>query len=98
MLCCMSQFLGQRKKQEVEERRIKQKKAREEFRKMLEVCFSSRSLFDPIHAQFSYLLPIYDSMQESTEVTSSMRWRLVFYHLCSFFIFSFVIMGRLFSL
>ncbi|XP_022941975.1 pre-mRNA-processing protein 40A-like isoform X1 [Cucurbita moschata] len=42
-----NEFLGQRKKQEVEERRIKQKKAREEFRKMLE---------------------------ESTEVTSSMRW------------------------
>ncbi|XP_038905352.1 pre-mRNA-processing protein 40A-like isoform X7 [Benincasa hispida] len=42
-----NEFLGQRKKQEVDERRIKQKKAREEFRKMLE---------------------------ESTELTSSMRW------------------------
>ncbi|XP_050943435.1 pre-mRNA-processing protein 40A isoform X1 [Cucumis melo] len=42
-----NEFLGQRKKQEVEERRTKQKKAREEFRKMLE---------------------------ESTELTSSMRW------------------------
>lgn len=42
-----NEFLGQRKKHEVEERRIKQKKSREEFRKMLE---------------------------ESTELTSSMRW------------------------
>ncbi|XP_004289761.1 PREDICTED: pre-mRNA-processing protein 40A-like [Fragaria vesca subsp. vesca] len=33
-----NEFVGQRKKQEVEERRIKQKKAREEFTKMLEEC------------------------------------------------------------
>jgi hypothetical protein len=32
------QYLGQRKKIEAEEKRIKQKKAREEFTKMLEVC------------------------------------------------------------
>lgn len=32
------QFLSQRKKQEAEERRIKLKKAREEFKQMLEVC------------------------------------------------------------
>ncbi|KAF3434517.1 hypothetical protein FNV43_RR21602 [Rhamnella rubrinervis] len=42
-----NEFLGQRKKQEAEDRRIKQKNAREEFKKMLE---------------------------ESTELTSSMRW------------------------
>lgn len=47
----MLQFLGQRKKHEVEERRIKQKKSREEFRKMLEVCFFFQSLFEPIHIQ-----------------------------------------------
>uniref|UniRef100_A0A1D1XH56 Pre-mRNA-processing factor 40 A n=1 Tax=Anthurium amnicola TaxID=1678845 RepID=A0A1D1XH56_9ARAE len=33
-----NEYLGQRKKQEVEERRIKQKKAREDFTKMLEEC------------------------------------------------------------
>ncbi|KAK9941780.1 hypothetical protein M0R45_007474 [Rubus argutus] len=33
-----NEFLAQKKKQEVEERRIKQKKAREEFTKMLEEC------------------------------------------------------------
>ncbi|XP_034227000.1 pre-mRNA-processing protein 40A-like isoform X1 [Prunus dulcis] len=33
-----NEFLVQRKKQEAEERRIKQKKAREEFKKMLEEC------------------------------------------------------------
>lgn len=32
------QYLGQRKKLEAEERRMKQKRAREEFTKMLEVC------------------------------------------------------------
>ncbi|XXG75331.1 hypothetical protein AAC387_Pa07g3861 [Persea americana] len=32
------EYLGQRKKQEAEERRIKQKKAREDFTKMLEEC------------------------------------------------------------
>ncbi|XP_048336342.2 pre-mRNA-processing protein 40A isoform X2 [Ziziphus jujuba] len=42
-----NEFLIQRKKQDAEERRMKQKKAREEFKKMLE---------------------------ESTELTSSMRW------------------------
>uniref|UniRef100_A0A2P2KES2 Pre-mRNA-processing protein 40A n=1 Tax=Rhizophora mucronata TaxID=61149 RepID=A0A2P2KES2_RHIMU len=47
-----NEFLGQKKKQETEERRIKQKKAREEFKNMLE---------------------------ESTELTSSTRWRFVFY-------------------
>lgn len=36
-LLTMFQYLGQRKKQEAEERRIKQKKAREDFTKMLEV-------------------------------------------------------------
>lgn len=33
------QYLGQRKKQEAEERRIKQKKAREDFTRMLEVIY-----------------------------------------------------------
>ncbi|XVF44953.1 hypothetical protein PTKIN_Ptkin02bG0164500 [Pterospermum kingtungense] len=33
-----NEFLGQKKKQEAEERRIKQKKAREEYNKMLEEC------------------------------------------------------------
>ncbi|OMO73829.1 hypothetical protein CCACVL1_17115 [Corchorus capsularis] len=33
-----NEYLGQKKKQEAEERRIKQKKAREEYRKMLEEC------------------------------------------------------------
>ncbi|KAJ6842706.1 pre-mRNA-processing protein 40A isoform X4 [Iris pallida] len=33
-----NEYLGQRKKQEAEERRIKQKKAREEFTRMLEEC------------------------------------------------------------
>ncbi|EXB62121.1 Pre-mRNA-processing factor 40-A-like protein [Morus notabilis] len=42
-----NEFLGQRKKQEAEERRIRQKKAREEFKRMLE---------------------------ESAELTSSIRW------------------------
>ncbi|CAK7330229.1 unnamed protein product [Dovyalis caffra] len=42
-----NEFLGQKKKQEAEERRIKQKKAREEFKNMLE---------------------------ESKELTASMRW------------------------
>ncbi|RRT61206.1 hypothetical protein B296_00044413 [Ensete ventricosum] len=34
-----NEYLGQRKKQEAEERRIKQKKAREDFTRMLEVNF-----------------------------------------------------------
>lgn len=33
------QYLGQRKKQEAEERRIKQKKAKEDFTRMLEVSY-----------------------------------------------------------
>ncbi|XVF01408.1 hypothetical protein REPUB_Repub04eG0086800 [Reevesia pubescens] len=33
-----NEFLGQKKKQEAEERRIKQKKTREEYKKMLEEC------------------------------------------------------------
>lgn len=36
-LLTVFQYLGQRKKQEAEERRIKQKRAREDFTKMLEV-------------------------------------------------------------
>ncbi|XP_022763537.1 pre-mRNA-processing protein 40A-like isoform X3 [Durio zibethinus] len=38
-----NEFLGQKKKQEAEERRIKQKKAREEYRKMLEECLELTS-------------------------------------------------------
>lgn len=36
----MLQFLGEKKKREIEERRNKQKKAREDFTKMLEVSYS----------------------------------------------------------
>ncbi|KAA3463534.1 pre-mRNA-processing protein 40A-like [Gossypium australe] len=36
-------FLGQKKKQDAEERRIKQKKAREEYKKMLEECLELTS-------------------------------------------------------
>lgn len=38
------QFLSQKKKQEAEERRAKNKKAREDFRKMLEVSYMDFSL------------------------------------------------------
>ncbi|XVE49358.1 hypothetical protein DITRI_Ditri01bG0077200 [Diplodiscus trichospermus] len=38
-----NEFLGQKRKQEVEERRIKQKKAREEYKKMLEECLELTS-------------------------------------------------------
>ena len=44
MFIMVLQFVAQRKKQEVEERRIKQKKAREEFTKMLEVWYVKRAL------------------------------------------------------
>ncbi|KAK1272020.1 Pre-mRNA-processing protein 40A [Acorus gramineus] len=41
-----NEYLGQRKKQEAEEKRIKQKKAREDFTKMLEVsCFSLQECY-----------------------------------------------------
>ncbi|XP_012459513.1 pre-mRNA-processing protein 40A [Gossypium raimondii] len=38
-----NEFLGQKKKQDAEERRIKQKKAREEYKKMLEECLELTS-------------------------------------------------------
>jgi pre-mRNA-processing factor 40 len=46
-----NEYLAQRKKQETEEKRLKQKKAREEFLVMLE---------------------------ESKELTSTMRWRFIY--------------------
>ena len=59
----MLQFLSQRKKLDAEERRIKQKKAREEFKKMLEVCsllgwkflqISGRNIYKNIHIIIIY--------------------------------------------
>ncbi|KAL6207966.1 hypothetical protein ACLB2K_018918 [Fragaria x ananassa] len=43
-----NEYLGQRKKLENEERRIRQKRAREEFTKMLEVCIESKELTSTI--------------------------------------------------
>lgn len=85
--------MGQRKKQEVEERRVKQKKAREDFIKMLEVCFLLGLKFLLVFViiivvffwdTLNYFIYLYyllffvlDFMQESIDLTSSIRWRFV---------------------
>lgn len=67
------QYLGQRKKLEAEERRMKQKRAREEFTKMLEVCCEKNMwLICALFVNFSLRIL---SLQECKELTSSMRWR-----------------------
>jgi len=56
------QYLNQRKKHEAEEKRMKQKKAREDFKKMLEVCLcASMFLYSCVMCGFlfTFLLLIY---------------------------------------
>lgn len=79
-LCIMLKYLMQRKKLEAEERRLRQRKAKEEFTKMLEVW----SLTFWVILYFVWvpvidLMSVYDSFasQESKELTSSTRWRYI---------------------
>lgn len=77
----MFQFLVQRKKQEAEERRMKQKKAREEFKKMLEVSYILLERFFFLWIEislFPFLIYVMKSLQECSELTSSTRWGFVF--------------------
>lgn len=83
------QYLGQRKKQEAEERRFKLKKAREDYKKMLEVsCLLFLEMISILidrcnSLTFSHSLWLL--LQESVELTSSTRWRFEFCYIIPIF-------------
>lgn len=89
------QFVSQKRKQEAEERRSRMRRAREDFRKMLEVIsrpqFILRLFCTSIDSHCiekllsNHLVPFFMlfqfSSQESKELTSSSRWRSAFSYL-----------------